>query len=351
MIGKSTSAKIANMSIVCAFLVVCIHVAQGVEVALGTSSWWIRKLLFWGFSSLAVPYFFVVSGFFIARHINEDGWYKRELHRRIYSLIIPLLVWCLIYVFITAILIVCANVVHSRPLLTNLRISAFEVLTWFGIIPWETPAVPAGWYIRMLFILVIISPLLKKIVESRIVLCALSVVVVIYLGIYSTVPFLSKGPSCFLQFGFSFEGVLYYSLGMWLQVRRIRVSIKSIWAIILGAVGVGLLFIGAILSMREVACSGVLLRLAIPFNMLFIWHYISDATIPRWLTSSTFPVYLSHQLVIMILGGFLDGYIFVRENALLYFLMCVLVFLISVVCSVSIRLLPATLVQLLTGGR
>ena len=45
MIGKSTSAKIANMSIVCVFLVVCIHVAQGVEVALGTSSWWIRKFI------------------------------------------------------------------------------------------------------------------------------------------------------------------------------------------------------------------------------------------------------------------------------------------------------------------
>ena len=44
-----------------------------------------------GFCCLAVPFFFMVSGYFPARHFDETGWWIRETGMRMQSLPVPYL--------------------------------------------------------------------------------------------------------------------------------------------------------------------------------------------------------------------------------------------------------------------
>ena len=46
-----------------------------------------------GLGKIAVPFFFLASGYFLAGHLDEDGWYGRKVKKRVFSLVIPLLLW------------------------------------------------------------------------------------------------------------------------------------------------------------------------------------------------------------------------------------------------------------------
>lgn len=86
-ISQELSDKIANMSFVCACLVVMIHTPFSV----GTIDQFVKYWIGGGVASAAVPIFFIISGFFLGQHINEDGWYGRAVKKRIRTLVIPFL--------------------------------------------------------------------------------------------------------------------------------------------------------------------------------------------------------------------------------------------------------------------
>ena len=75
-----------------ALLIVLIHSMPSPEF--GSMKWWLTELLGrYGLCRIAVPYFFVAAGFFVAGHVYEDGWYKREVHKRVSTLVVPYLLW------------------------------------------------------------------------------------------------------------------------------------------------------------------------------------------------------------------------------------------------------------------
>lgn len=79
----------------CALLVVSIHCGFGsFDNGLG---WWIHQVFSSGYSAIAVPFFFVASGFFLAAHINEKRWWKTEVVKRARSLAIPFFCWAILY--------------------------------------------------------------------------------------------------------------------------------------------------------------------------------------------------------------------------------------------------------------
>lgn len=72
-ISSDVSRKIANMGLVCALLVVVIHL-ENVPQDVGSLSWAVHYFLRYILAVAAVPYFFLVSGYFLAAHANERGW-------------------------------------------------------------------------------------------------------------------------------------------------------------------------------------------------------------------------------------------------------------------------------------
>ena len=47
---------------------------------------------------MAVPFFFFISGFFLSGHVHEDGWVRRELRKRMKTLVVPYFIWVVIAV-------------------------------------------------------------------------------------------------------------------------------------------------------------------------------------------------------------------------------------------------------------
>lgn len=68
---KKTSYKISYLGLICACLVVMIHVPIPTEKY--TSAWFMSEILSYGVCLIAVPFFFIVSGFFLGKHIGEKG--------------------------------------------------------------------------------------------------------------------------------------------------------------------------------------------------------------------------------------------------------------------------------------
>lgn len=83
-VGKALSAKMANMSFVCAVLVVFMHV--GSLVPAGSFPWFFIEPFHEILGDMAVPYFFMASGFFLAGHMEEPEWYPWEMKKRFRSL-------------------------------------------------------------------------------------------------------------------------------------------------------------------------------------------------------------------------------------------------------------------------
>lgn len=84
-ISSETSRKISNIGLLCALMVVCIHTPWPLKMPSLAIVHFLRR----GIGQMAVPFFFAVSGVFLAAHFKESDWYKRELAKRVRTLLLP----------------------------------------------------------------------------------------------------------------------------------------------------------------------------------------------------------------------------------------------------------------------
>ncbi len=89
----STSNKLANLSFLCACLVVTIHVGHP-KIA-GSATWW-TDLSLHAVSRIAVPLFFAISGYLLAGRIDEKGWWTAALKKRLRTIGLPFVLWLLV---------------------------------------------------------------------------------------------------------------------------------------------------------------------------------------------------------------------------------------------------------------
>ena len=153
MIKDALSAKISNMSFVCAIMVVLIHSPRATTV--GSIEWMWTTIVQNGICQMAVPYFFLVSGFFLAKQVREGAsWWKVEIKKRIRSLLIPFFIFNFLYSM-------CKVILFANNLWTWKHWAALFIST-IGFIPFGGVSMGSLWYIRTLIILVLISPLLYR---------------------------------------------------------------------------------------------------------------------------------------------------------------------------------------------
>lgn len=157
-VSSDFSRKIVNMSLLCALFVVSMHCNFG---DIQKPAVWIANKLFQnGISRIAVPFFFVASGYFLSRHIGEEDWWRREIAKRVKTIVLPFAIWALLYQILVAPLCVIANIMAGRPLTANIALLNADWLSVFGL-QWDAwPATVPLWFLRALFILVVFSPLI-----------------------------------------------------------------------------------------------------------------------------------------------------------------------------------------------
>ena len=100
----------------------------------------------------------------------------------------------------------------------------------------------------------------------------------------------------FLCYGYSASGIFYFSVGVAIHCLKIKEPCRCC-AIICGIAGFSLLAVRLALVCRESFLLADVGILTIPFVLYFIWYFIPAVSLPDWLTSCSFPIFLIHTIV------------------------------------------------------
>lgn len=298
VISLKTSQKIKNMSLFSALLVTLLHMKWG-----GGDDSGIVELLCHvvrnGICKVAVPYFFVVSGFFIAKHFDDIGWYRQAISKRIRSLCIPYVFWQILTVLVfwmTDVLIV--NLLSGNGVaIPSLRDMLAGFMQIIGLDLTRMPRVFPFWFIRALFLLVLITPIIKLALERF----GKSFVLVLFLASIA-VTFINYGPVItLLEYGLSISGAFYFTIGIF--IARFNISRQSgVLDVCICSLGVCLFVLRIVFAYVKPEYAGLLGAISLPFVLYLVWCCVPQAQLPVWLTSCAFPIYMMHLLLIHLYG-------------------------------------------------
>ena len=264
-LSREVGARFANMSFVCACLVVCIHSGR----------------FFGTVTSVAVPFFFLCSGQMLSRHVNEKGWYCRALRKRFYSVCVPYLIWCMIPVLIAFPFSVVADILAKRPFGTSVALINQPLLV-LGLLPNDMPLNTPLWYLRTLMIFVLISPVINWLVRR---------LGLMWIGFLFGCELLSSFgvvPHYWGQQLFPITGILYFSIGWFLDFDGAHGTFLEKWSVIWAiCIGMALLLLGSTWTV-----------LVIPPLMYVLWLAMPKTRFPDFLLSGTFLVFVMHMVVL-----------------------------------------------------
>lgn len=328
-ISDELSCRMANMGFVCAILVVMIHADVAATGWQGHVMQIIR-----GMTRIAVPWFFLAAGFFLAGHMDEKGWWKREASKRVKTLLVPFFCWLFIYRLYDLILNVIAKCVgYDFGGGAYLGLGS-EVIYLLGIHPFRLANVI--WFLRALFFLVVLSPLLCS--SSRIKTVLLLVVLFVLYAGHEMV--LDNGNVwTFFEYFLPVRGLFYFGVG--LALRRFDVKINRSVSIIMAAWGAGaLLFYLKCHNPRLLVSAGLCDVLMIPFILYAVFGLIGLMRIPKFVVGQSLPIYLLHFPLLIALTG-----VFSLCHAKAFFSTSLLAFGIKVLSVVPVAVAVALLIR------
>lgn len=297
VLSDDNSNKLANLSFLCAIFVVLIHIWSPTPV--GSVAWWLYAMT--SMRNIAVPSFFLMSGFFLAGHIGESDWWKNE-KKRIKSLLVPYVVWSALWLLFLLARQLLDNVLQNQWLFCGTRtiINAHSVL---GFDLFRHPQLATLWYVRSLIIFVFISPLLMWALKKNLwlVLSLAAIKTALYRG--------EASGTCFYLVDrmFSFGFIFYFLLGMAIRKDMIPIPRKNY------TVSVGIVAVVFWLFMKVTCVAGgneplprivrfALGRLDTINTMLwmyFIWMIIPAKKLPQVFVNTSFAIYLVHWFVLV----------------------------------------------------
>lgn len=294
-ISKVSSEKLRMLAFVLALLVVAIHCTS--LKGLSDMPTWIHGLQVIGsdtISRLAVPFFFVVSGFFLVKGLERNGlrrWWGRALVKRSGTLLIPYLAWNLVYfVFKLA----------TGKYGFEWKLASDQLVGWnlFNV-----PACGQFWYVRCLLIYVIVAPLLAFLMRNLWLGAAILVIdCVCWFADVKLFPFYIQ-PT---DLGY----LLYFCGGLWLGLHLERVrsvlafcqqKLRGSFAVVF-AVGV----IGAVWFsvMRNAELTGLANKVMILFGLATLWFYSDELMrmFDRWRSffGLSFFIYAFHVILVSV---------------------------------------------------
>ena len=305
----STSLRIANGSVLAAMMVVAIHVTgRSIDaVQSGTALWWFEALGHWGVFLIAVPFFFFCSGYLLAKHVGEDGWYYRECKKRVRSLLVPYLVWSVFFMLLPEIAYFLSNLLHGKIAFLHMAYGRYFWMNTIGLYPLRYPGMAVMWYIRALIVFVVVAPIVVWVVKRReiyvllmgggLLLASLAFGA---LAMYSIEP----GLGMRLYKVQHMNGFLCFCAGVYLRVKSPKVAYKKYCAL---AFFVGMLIVVATAIVNATFEWQLLTVTYVVFSPLLLfsfWRIIPSCSLPSWLTGATFAIYVMHTFVWRVLQIF-----------------------------------------------
>ena len=289
-IDKELSRRMSVMSFICACMIVLIHCTPHPNN--GSWQWWVINLLGGdGLCRIAVPWFFLASGFFLGGCFNEEGWYKRAVIKRVRSLLVPFFIWAIIGLVVSFCMWYGIQCVGYKSQMPN-PFSAGVVNAIVTSLGFNLNKINIGpiWYLRMLFILVLISPIISKGIKKF--KCLLPIILFIIYGIYDTVYHFSN----FWEYVISIRGIAYFSIGLWLRNANFAVLSGNkivILSMFLGCAGVVINAFGRFVAMPIIENLFDFL-MVIPL-MYVVWRMTILIKLPKWCIENSFALYVMHM--------------------------------------------------------
>lgn len=312
-LSQAGSIRVAKLSLMAAIGVVAIHtnglrelsplVKSGeagiVVIVTQVVEWFIGSAL----AGAAVPFFFLVSGYFLAQHFGEVGWYREALRKRLLTLGGPFICWCGLGWLNNCCLSFCANVVANRPLTENM-VNIFQA---FGFNVFEYPSLRSLWFLRSLFLFVIGSglffPFIKRIGFGCGLVFALcggvgAKIFLAYRGINVEV---EESRWFIFAVTFQLRGWTYFLVGALLAIyhinleRKISVRVKTS-LILLAMICIALRYISE--HICPIVNYGILYELTNAAVLVALWFMVSSNSLPTVLKGVSFPIYVTHLLFV-----------------------------------------------------
>ncbi len=346
------SDRLAGMSFFCAVLIVMMHV--GTAATPGTIQWWVFRFMGnCGLLRIAVPFFFLAAGYFLAKHLDEAGWYRRALKSRVKSLVVPYVLWNILYWVFCLMLIKALGWIGYVPASLNAEtVRNANVLEVLGFGLFIHPMLGPTWFIRNLLVLIVLSPLVILAVRYL----RFGMIFLLFLVNEICFYYVVGHPNMvqFILYTFSVEGLLYFAVGIFLREHPIVLPCgKGIgWC----AFGCGLGMIGVSGILEELGIrqwTMVLWGCFIPLIMYGIWRLVPLEGLGRKMRHYAFPLYLIHFPVNVMLSGVV-GMLGMKElaRASIWFFVCrvTMVIVFSLVLARLLRMSRGC-TALLFGGR
>ena len=343
-VSAETSQKIKNMSIVCALLVVVIHVTWPTESVCLT--WFINQLVAQGIARIAVPFFFVVSGFFLAAHFDEEGWWSHETRKRVRSLVVPFFVWNILAYLMLLLQWILVDIIAHRPFSISI-VTNGELATMLGLNLRCMPLNAPMWYMRCLFFFMLLSPLFKMGIRR------LRIGWIILAFFVAGIPHFFLSGSASFWSGFFYHGavslvdIFYFSVGIYLGDSKVRVHSRLLF-IVCAVYSFGFLIVRTIVCIYGMKTPSFE-SLFVSALMYVVWHIMPVRAFPKWLTACSFSVYVLHYII-------LDPVETVFKKSLLdaqtqSILVCITVIVVSLVVSNLLRKYLPRVSNFLFAGR
>lgn len=162
-ISIELSRKISRIGVGCAMLVVFIHsyLVTGPGESMEPIAAFVQEFVSQGLTRIAVPFFFIVSGFFLYRDFELSGrWYLRKIKSRFFSLVIPYVLWGLISLFFAVVTSLIARKTYF---------AAFEwssLLWWCRVFGLTDKPLYCGqlWFVHKILEWLLVAPLIGYLV-------------------------------------------------------------------------------------------------------------------------------------------------------------------------------------------
>ena len=297
VLSKGISDRLSFFSFLAAICVVSIHVPylRSLRTTLvengGSILSWLAYFLKWlltsGIGSSAVPFFFLLSGMFLARHYGEDHWYRRAVQKRVSSILVPYVVFCTFNYLL-------------------LRQGAFWWV--FGLDLTQYPQVAAYWYLRALFIFVVCSffcfPLLYRFFLRGSPLMGMAFAYSLCLGLRFVYVYFTSKDLCFALLLGTCRGFVYFLFGSLLARSAPIAFAKGVRQVIVGWSS-GLLIAAFVFSFVTVNpyLDGAVSETLIPSVIISAWIIVPEFRVPSVFRKTSFAIYIVHPVIMLTLLG------------------------------------------------
>lgn len=290
-ISPRTSRKLSSMGLLCAILVVCIHIQRPAGC-----DFWLIKWGAQGLSQIAVPFFFAMSGYLLLNHFDDRNWWRDAMRKRVKSLVIPFfclnLFWWPIFYGCHAIGVRCFHADASAEIMD---ITLLNFLKGINILPgFDSPALGVLWYVRALLALIVVSPILVlPLRHSK--WMGLVAVILIYVAWILQGQFLP-----WIGHDLSLRCLFFFTFGMFVRLYNldefnVRIGIVSLLA------GVVLMVVSKTCQLGVPLClmAGSLYTILL---IVGLWSVMPAVKLPKFFSGKSFAIYVLHPMFIY-LGG------------------------------------------------